>query len=57
MSSNEPELKAASCKTIAAVCKNMTDEEQKSKLQVSLKKLSADQTEYVKSKYYFIQFN
>lgn len=48
MSSNEPELKAASCKTIAAVCKNMTDEEQKSKLQVSLKKLSADQTEYVK---------
>lgn len=41
MGSAEPELKAASCKTIGAVCKNMTDDEHKNKLQSSLKKLAA----------------
>ena len=39
---NEPELRAASCKTLAAVTKHLNDEEVKSKLQPILKKLAGD---------------
>ncbi len=42
MISNEPELRAASCKTLAAVTKHLNDEEVKSKLQPILKKLAGD---------------
>jgi hypothetical protein len=48
MASNEPELRASSCKTLAAVSKNMSDEEQKSKLLPNIKKLAADPVDYVK---------
>ena len=42
MSSNEPELRAASCQTISSICKHLTDEDQKSKLLPLLKKLVVD---------------
>lgn len=48
MISTEPELRAASCKALFAVAKNLTEEELKSKLQPILKKLAGDSTEYVK---------
>jgi hypothetical protein len=54
MVSNEPELRAASCKTLAAVTKNMSEEEQKSKLLVCIKKLASDSVDYVKGNSYFI---
>ena len=57
MSCVEPELKAASCKTIGPVCKNMSDDEHKSKLQSSIKRLASEPIEYIKSNNFFIQSN
>lgn len=48
MTSSEPELRSAACQTIAAVCKNLGEDEHKSKLQPILKKLAGDQIDFVK---------
>jgi hypothetical protein len=48
MASADPELRAASCKTLAALAKNMTEEEQKSKVLVGIKKLASDSVDFVK---------
>jgi hypothetical protein len=50
MASNEPELRAASCKTLAAVTKHLSEEEQKSKLLPNIKKLASDSVDYVKGR-------
>ncbi len=57
MISSEPELRAASCKTLASVAKNMSEDELKSKLQPVLKKLAGDTTEFVKGTDSLIQCN
>lgn len=54
MVSNEPELRASSCKALAAVSRHLTEEEQKSKLLPNLKKLAADSVDYVKGNNWFI---
>ena len=55
--SPEPELRAAACKTIPFVCKSLSEEEIKTKLAATLKKLANDQTDYIKSIFYSIQSN
>ena len=55
IASQEPELRAASCQTLAALAKNMNDEEVKSKLSVGVKKLASDQVDFVKGKIAIIQ--
>jgi hypothetical protein len=53
MASNEPELRAASCKALAAVAKHLSEEEQRSKLLTGIKKLASDSVDYVKGILYF----
>ncbi len=48
--SQEPELRAASCQTLTSIAKNMNEEEIKSKLSIGVKKLAADQIDFVKGK-------
>lgn len=55
--SQEPELRAASCQALAAIAKNMNEEEVKSKLSVGVKKLAADQVDFVKGNIPVIQFS
>lgn len=57
MVSAEPELRAASCKALSAVTKNMNEEEQKTKFLPCVKKLAGDSVDYVKGTLYFIQLN
>lgn len=49
-SSVEPELRAASCQALSALLKNMSEEEQKTKVLPCVKKLGSDPVDYVKSK-------
>lgn len=46
--SPEPELRAAASQTLPALARNMTEEELKSRLLPTLKKLTADSVDYVK---------
>lgn len=55
--SPEPELRAASCQTLAAIAKNMNEEEIKAKLSVAVKKLAVDQVDFVKGNFGVIQLS
>jgi hypothetical protein len=54
MVSNEPELRAASCKALSAVAKHLSEDEQRSKLLPNLKKLASDSVDYVKGTVFWI---
>lgn len=57
IASSEPELRAASCRTLAPLAKHLSDEEQKSKLMGCIKKLASDSVDYVKGIPFPIQCN
>lgn len=52
IASNEPELRAAACRTLAPLAKHLSDEEQKSKLMGCIKKLASDNVDYVKGNHF-----